>query len=456
MTFKSLKERVIDTGLCTSCGTCVGICPTSCISINESFEPQLFRGCNDCGLCLNFCPSMDFDFIRFRMENKKAKKDSFIGGYQNLYFGRTIDQQIRNKASGGGIVSTMLISALENRLIDGAIVARMDEEKIGRTRIVVAENRDDVLKAAQSKYIPVPINMILKEIKSRKGEFALVGLPCHIHAIRKLQADGPTWCADKIKFLVGLFCGSSLNSNFVDYILSIFNLKKTDVKELHFRYRRHPTTSSLLIATKDGKRFFLDRADYSWLFYLFAKEACQYCIDHTNEFADISVGDMRPFPTDSPNYRVIEPLQSVIIVRTEKGGELFRNTDNIDFSNYDIQDLIASKLTNMIDKKICSYTRMHLRRRRELPIPEFNQNLMGDYPLSYFKFKICPSKAFTASRYFYELSCLTIINLMQSKNAAKLLSKIPFQLLKTVVRRGYLRFKTRGFYYKINKFISIL
>lgn len=379
-----------------------------------------------------------------------VETNPFVGGYQSIYFGRTVDQEIRNKASGGGIISTLLISALQKGLVDGAIVVKMDEEDIARTKVVIAENRDEVLEAAQSKYFLAPIYTILKQVKSKKGRFALVGLPCQIHAIRKLQADGPEWYSEKIKYLLGLFCGLSLRNDFIDYILSILDVHKEDVKELHFRYRRNPTTSSLLVVTKDGKRFFIDREDYSFLFYLFTREACLYCTDHTNEFADVSVGDMRPFPSDSPNYKVVEPLQSVIVVRTEKGDELLRNAnDSITLSNYEVDDLIASKLTNMIDKKICSYTRMQLRKRRGLQVLKFNQGFIKDYSLLGYKLKICPSEAFTSSRYLYELVWLTTLNLTQNKNFVNLLSKVPLPLLKKVVRR-YLRYKAWGLLKRID------
>lgn len=378
------------------------------------------------------------------------KMNPFVGEYQSIHFGRTVDQEIQNKASGGGIVSTLLISALQKSLIDGAIIVKMDEEDIACTKFVITENRDEVLEAAQSKYIPAPINAVLKQIKSKKGEFALVGLPCQIHAIRKLQANGPKWYSEKIRYLIGLFCGLSLRKDFIDYILSILGLHKEDVEELHFRYRRNPTTSSLLVVTKDGKRLFIDREDYSFLFYLFTREACLYCTDHTNESADISVGDMRPFPTDSPNYKVVEPLQSVIVVRTENGAELLKNAeDSITLSNYDVDDLIASKLTNMIDKKICSYTRMRLRKGRDFRVPMFSQNLVKDYSLLGYKLKIRPSKAFTPSRYFYERLWLTTLNLAQNKDFVNLLSKVPLQLLKKIVRR-YLRYKTWGLLEKTN------
>lgn len=449
MNFSNLKEKVVDTSLCTSCGTCVGICPVSCIRMNKKGEPQLLDDCTNCGLCLKFCPSVNFDFSRFHESNEKVEMNPFIGGFQSIYFGRSTDQEIRNKASGGGIVLSLLISALQEGLVDGAIVVKMDEEDITNAKVVIAENKDEVLEAAQSKYIPAPINTVLKQVASKRGKFALVGLPCQIHAIRKLQADGPQWYSNKIKYVIGLFCGLSLRNDFIDYILSILDIQKEDVKELHFRHRRNPTTSSLLVVTKDGKRFFIDRKDYSFLFYLFARKACLYCVDHTNEFADISVGDMRPFPTDSPNYKAVEPLQSVVVVRTERGAELLRNAGNIALSDYDVDDLIASKLTNMIDKKICAYTRMRLRKGRGLPVPEFNQDLIKDYDLLGYKLKICPSKAFSARRYLYELSWLTTLNLTQNKNFANILSKIPIQLTKKTVRR-YLRYKTWGLLQRIN------
>jgi coenzyme F420 hydrogenase subunit beta len=449
MSFSDLKRTVVGTGLCSSCGTCVGICPVSCIDINRKSEPQLTGACTDCGLCLKFCPSIDFDFRRYNVVENGIQRDLFIGGYRRIYFGHTTDPKIRNIASGGGIVSALLISALQNGLIDGVIVVKMDEERIGQAKTVIAETRAEVLEAMQSKYIPVPLNIVLKEIKSRKGKFGLVGLPCHVHAVRKLQASGPEWCKDKIKILIGLFCGSCLHDNFIDYILSVLEIDKNDVKEMHFRHRRNPTTSSLLITTNDGREYFLNRSDYSWLFYLFAKEACLYCIDHTNEFADISIGDMRPFPTDSPNYRIIEPLQSVIIVRTREGEELLKHADNINLSKYDLHDLIASKLTNMIDKKICSHTRMRIRQKMGFPIPNFNQSVMTNYPLPSFNLKIISSNAFTASRFLYEFLWLTTIHLIQHENMANLLSKIPFKTLKTCVKRGYLRFKTKGYLCRI-------
>ena len=40
--FVDLKRDIIDKGLCTSCGTCKGICPQGVIGLaGDEFEPEL-------------------------------------------------------------------------------------------------------------------------------------------------------------------------------------------------------------------------------------------------------------------------------------------------------------------------------------------------------------------------------------------------------------------------------
>jgi len=449
MSFTDLQKNVISAGLCTSCGTCVSICPVSCIKMTENYVPMLFKECNDCGQCVKFCPVIDCDLNKLQKTVfHNAQCNPLIGTYRNLYFGRAIDQKLRLRSSGGGIASALIISALERKLADKAVVVRMDNERIGRTKVLVAKSRDDVLRAAESKYVSAPVNLILKEISSIGGAYCFVGLPCHVHALRKLQADGMSVYSQRVKIVIGLFCGSALSDNFLDFIFSMLNAKRDWVREISFRHRRNLSTSSLRIETVDGKELLLDREDYSFLFYLFAKQCCLYCVDHTNELADISIGDMRPFPQDSPNFKIIEPLQSVIIVRTKKGAELLQRTKSIEYSDYSIQDLIATKLTNIVDKKICTHTRLILRRKMGMPIPEFNQGLTQDSFLKSYRLQINPSNALELKRYVYELFWIVLIRLNQKRYFSRLLSIFPLHFWKAVIRHGYLRFKLTGIVHK--------
>jgi coenzyme F420 hydrogenase subunit beta len=445
MSFLNLEKKVVRTGLCTSCGTCAGVCPISSIRLSENHLPELVGRCNSCGQCIKFCPVINFDFDMLRRKFfKKSIIDPLVGPYLSIFFGQTADSEIRAKASGGGIVSALLINALDRKLIDGAIVVKLDEKNVRRTKVFVAKNKNEILDAAGSKYISSSVNTILKEVAARKGAYAFVGLPCHVHALRKLQIDKLTPYSNKIKYIIGLFCGFTLCDSFLNFILSAFKVNKQDVETINFRYKRTPLTSSLLIKTKNGKRFYLDRVDYSFLFYLFTKESCLYCFDHTNEFADISIGDMRPFPLDSPNYRVIKPLQSVIVVRTKKGVELLQNAKKLELYDYNIQDLIASKLSNIVDKKFCSYTRLIIRQKIGMGVPRFYPKMSTEYFLTNYGIRISQSNALKFQRYVYELFWITLIHLMQKKTFSQAASKFPLKFWKVMIRKGYLHFKLKG------------
>ncbi|MEM3449035.1 MAG: 4Fe-4S binding protein, partial [Nitrososphaerota archaeon] len=53
---------IVKRDLCTGCGTCVGVCPSSAIKIVKDdlkgiFIPQIEeKSCNYCGICYDVCP----------------------------------------------------------------------------------------------------------------------------------------------------------------------------------------------------------------------------------------------------------------------------------------------------------------------------------------------------------------------------------------------------------------
>ncbi len=65
--FAILQETVIDRGLCTGCGTCIGVCPTQLIDlryIDGEAEPYLAKPpCVNCKPCLEICPGKDIPIL---------------------------------------------------------------------------------------------------------------------------------------------------------------------------------------------------------------------------------------------------------------------------------------------------------------------------------------------------------------------------------------------------------
>ena len=63
---KKTIEEVLNSGLCTGCGTCVGLCPKSAIYMiktKEGYIPKLNKSeCVNCGICFEVCPGFSIDF----------------------------------------------------------------------------------------------------------------------------------------------------------------------------------------------------------------------------------------------------------------------------------------------------------------------------------------------------------------------------------------------------------
>ena len=50
---------MIDTDTCTGCGTCVDLCPTDAITLeNDEYAVRQEKSCIGCGVCARFCPEI--------------------------------------------------------------------------------------------------------------------------------------------------------------------------------------------------------------------------------------------------------------------------------------------------------------------------------------------------------------------------------------------------------------
>ena len=55
--FWELEAGVIHADRCIQCGTCVAVCPSNSIGVNEDTNlPELVKMCTGCSLCWDFCP----------------------------------------------------------------------------------------------------------------------------------------------------------------------------------------------------------------------------------------------------------------------------------------------------------------------------------------------------------------------------------------------------------------
>lgn len=184
----------VNHSLCTGCGICESACPSHAIHMTVKkgrFVPQvdtsLCKNDKGCHRCHDICPGLGINLVE--QANKiycDTLHDNLIGNYLKCYTGFSTDIVLREQAASGGMVSQFLIWLLENHKIDGAVVTKFDKDAPLKVQTIVAKTKEEVLAAKGSKYSPVSLHNVVSAIKKSDGNrYVVVGLPCHIHGLKK-------------------------------------------------------------------------------------------------------------------------------------------------------------------------------------------------------------------------------------------------------------------------------
>lgn len=379
-------EEVCREDLCTGCGTCVGVCPTGALEIREDrdgfYTPILdHHKCDKCGLCVQVCPghAIDYDDLN-KIIFGRSPRDVFLGNFVNGYIGHSTDKRIRYNSASGGIATELLSYLLEKRIVDGAIVVKMDEFNPLRPVVFIAHTKEEITSASGSKYCPVPINVLLKEVMQNDEKLAIVGLPCHIHGLRKAEL---LWkdLREKIILRVGLFCARTFSFIGTRILLKKIGVTIEDVMEIEYRGRGWPGKTTIKL--RDDRRKTLPY-ETSWKFlcstFLY-RLRCILCSDQTNELADISLGDAW-----LPQLRGSKLGESIILTRTEVGEELLKDCSKvgrINIAKIDSVKVIQSQKEALYSKKRKIKARINILNAFGRKVPSIHSRLidptMSDY-----------------------------------------------------------------------------
>ncbi|HQA81002.1 MAG TPA: coenzyme F420 hydrogenase/dehydrogenase beta subunit N-terminal domain-containing protein, partial [Methanoregulaceae archaeon] len=132
-----------------------------------------------------------------------------LGKYKACVSARSTNKEILKRSQDGGIVTQLFAYALEEGIIDGAIVAGPGDEPY-RPRPFIATTVDELMSARGTRYNISPNVSWIKEATRSYGldKVGIVGTPCQMQAVRKGQLYPFGWrdVDDKIALAIGIFC----------------------------------------------------------------------------------------------------------------------------------------------------------------------------------------------------------------------------------------------------------
>ena len=307
---KILKKEVLEGGLCTGCGACVGLCPYQVIYHDRTV--QLHTCDLENGKCYDFCPRTSTDLKELRnLFFDAGDLTPEAGALKGYYFSRATNPQLRENAQHGGTVTALMELALSEGLIDSAIISARDQE-FGQNGVVV-KDKAALRKNAGSKFTVSPTVAIFNQLAATKeaGNIGVVATPCQALAMAKMKLKAlkeDRGNIDQLKLVIGLYCGWAFAAETFKELMGQNDIELGSIIGMDIPAGKN----SLEIYTVNGTKSFLLSDAQTCI-----RSACNYCFDSTAEYADISVGAAR----FGDNWEEMRHWNQMI-VRTGRGSDL--------------------------------------------------------------------------------------------------------------------------------------
>jgi len=318
--WKELYSEVITSGLCTGCAGCVIACPHDVIGYEHApgayrpfhLEEELgadncVHGEKGCTSCTRACPRFrawepmadEHLFARVRQDDEPA------GIYQDILLTRASDEMVHKMGQDGGLVSAILIWALEQGYIDAALTSYVENDGDGwKARPGVASTKDEVLAGAGSRYTYSANTLALDEAREKGFEkLALVGMSCQASVppvmwSRKIGKVGKPFILN-----IGLLCSKTFDDSiFEELFWTKYGLAKSEIVKMNIK-------GVFQIWMRDGSYHEINLKEcHAW-----TREGCTHCPDFAAEHADISTGGIGK-----------DNDWTLTIVRTDLGREIIQ------------------------------------------------------------------------------------------------------------------------------------
>jgi coenzyme F420 hydrogenase subunit beta len=204
------------------------------------------------------------------------------GVSKDIILARATDPEIHERGQDGGLVSAILLWALDHGYIDAALVSFLEGDGTSWKAIPgVARTREEILASAGSRYTYSANTMAYADAVAQGAEkLALVGMSCQSSvppAMKVRKAGKP---ARRIALNIGLLCSKTFDDAIFEELFEAkYGLKKQDMVKMNIK-------GVFQIWMRNGDYHEVPLKEcHAW-----TREGCERCPDFAAEHADISTG----------------------------------------------------------------------------------------------------------------------------------------------------------------------
>jgi len=314
--WKELDEEIIKKGKCVYCGACGAFCASIKFDTEKEVpiedEDSSCTDMNTCregyGLCYNTCPKTEIEQISLDLLDKWVfgkEHDKILGHYIKISSVKVADSAREKLPIEAGPITALLSTAMNNGLIDASIITGKDESF--KPFPMIAKNQQELFKGIGYKPSQSPtLSLVGEAINKEFVDIAVVGTPCQIQALRKLQ-NHPGFdfeAYDLISLAIGTFCFGTFHNKQLDDIYNENGINSTEIQRITHDNTKFKMKISVNSSVKE--------IPLNTLYDKAIRNACFACSDYTASFADISIGNVGS-----------EGEWKTAIIRTERGKQIF-------------------------------------------------------------------------------------------------------------------------------------
>ena len=297
-----LFTEVVTSGLCTGCAGCIVACPHDVLGYDDAeghYKPFNFEegtgpgecshGDRGCTLCTRACPRFrnwedEADSLLF---GRLREIDEVAGISKDIVLARATDVQVLGLGQDGGLVSAILLWALDHGVIDAALVSYLEGDGSTWKAVPgVARTREEVLASAGSRYTYSANLLAYNEaIEAGAEKLALVGMGCQTSMPPVMTARKGGKVPRRFALSIGLLCSKTFDDAiFPELLEAKYGLMRQDIVKMNIK-------GVLQIWMRDGAYHEVPLKEcHGW-----TREGCHACPDFAAEHADISTGGIGAF-----------------------------------------------------------------------------------------------------------------------------------------------------------------